>query len=178
MRVGRCAVVLVLVVARYAFAEPPPDAVYVELGGSAFVYSIDYERLLAPEVALRAGVSYLPRVCGGTGCAWIEGSPSTETAPNAALWQFPVTVSYLGFRKGRHGVELGAGGAVTYVSHAGSASGAGAGAFVATFVGYRLQPIEHAGFLLRAGLSLAAGNFHGAGFGMLPWPYVAVGAGF
>jgi hypothetical protein len=51
-------------------------------------------------------------------------------------------------------------------------------------VGYRLQPVDHAGFQFRVGLMALAGNGLGLSspdpktIGILPWGYLSVGASF
>ena len=69
------------------------NAVYLELGGNALIYSINVERLISPHVSIRGGAMLLPNLMSGQG-----------DVVKAA----PVSVSGL-FGKGGHYVEAGAG---------------------------------------------------------------------
>ncbi|MCW8803521.1 MAG: hypothetical protein OQK57_03910, partial [Ignavibacteriaceae bacterium] len=55
------------------------NQLYLELGGNGLVYSLNYERLLTENFALRAGFGYTP------GLILVEGT----------FIQIPVTASYL-----------------------------------------------------------------------------------
>lgn len=124
------AALLALALARPARADdeddgspplPAPNAVYVELGGSALAYSVNYERRVDEHVALRVGVG-----------AW----PSAAVVPFAC---------YALLGGGAHHLELGLGLGVG----AGGGAHAGVQAFAALpSVGYRYQPRE-GGFVFR-----------------------------
>lgn len=73
------------------------EAVYLELGGPTGVASLNYDRLLAEQWALRVGLEV-----DGSGSHWSEWYP-----------QVPLTVSRVHFY-GAHGVELGGGAVLTF----------------------------------------------------------------
>jgi hypothetical protein len=133
-------------------------------------------------VAVRAGFAYLSFSATAT-----DGSQSTS-ASTTYVW-IPITASYVGLRSGKHALEVGAG--VTFLDASGAASGAGAsvsGSGIAprgtAMIGYRLQPVDHAGVQFRIGFIAHYGN--GAAlqdpdptkFGIQPWAYLSLGASF
>ena len=166
-------------------AEPKlaENSIYAEGLGAGLAYSLNYERLVADEVAVRAGFSYM-----SFGASVSSG---TETASASATFMtFPITASYLGVRSGKHALELGGG--TTLMSASGSASGIGAsssgsgfGALGTAMVGYRIHPVEGAGFNFRVGAMALMGKgvslsstSDPAGFGVIPWFYLSLGASF
>ncbi len=62
------------------------NTVYVELGGSALVYSLNYERFISDRATIRVGGAYY-----------------------GSLFVVPVTASYVRLLHGSHGLELGLG---------------------------------------------------------------------
>jgi hypothetical protein len=111
------------------------NAVYLELGGNALLYSLNYERLLPSDVALRAGFGYMSISAAGGGAS-----------ANVTSVGIPLTFSYLGLGGGAAKFELGAGALFQRFSGAAS-TGFGdeieAGTFVplATFIaGLRIAP--------------------------------------
>jgi len=134
-----------------------PNAFYVEGGGPAIFYSVNYERAIS-DVAIRVGAGYY--ASGGT--SWLG---------------VPITVSYLGIGSKKHMFEIGAGVAIHHFSDGAdslSLNSGGDETFVlgTVILGYRLEPPK-GGFMLRAGL---APVFNGSAF--IPWPYVGLGASF
>jgi hypothetical protein len=127
------------------------NTLYVELLGSGGVYSLNYERFVSPEVALRVGAGYVS----------VSGADAT-TSQSVTLFTLPVTVSYTGWRSGGHAFELGAG--VLYASASAKASGSGTSAFASgsgigatAIAGYRYAPPE-GGFNFRAAFTPIAGK--------------------
>ncbi len=121
----------------------------------------------------------------GASAGTTEGTVSASTS----MIFLPITASYLGIRSGKHALELGAG--ATIISVSGSASGFGVNASGSglvpvgnLLVGYRIHPVDGAGFhfrigmgaLVGAGLSFSASD-PGA-IGILPWPYLSLGGSF
>jgi hypothetical protein len=162
--------------------RPAPNSVYVEGLGAGLVYSINYERMVADEVGVRVGFSYLS--FGATASA--GGQTSSASASFVTI---PITASYIGVRRRSSSLELGGGATIAYAS--GSASGVGASAsgsgmtpYGVAMVGYRLHPVDHPGFQLRVGLmalvgqGLALSNADPRALGVLPWGYLSLGASF
>lgn len=157
--------------------KPSPNTIYAEGLGAAIAYSINYERRVIDDLGVRAGFSYL------------SFSASAGTASSSAsLMSFPITASYLGVRGRKSGLEVGGGVNLMYASGAGSSLGresssSGLGALPLAMIGYRLHPVDGAGFNFRVGLMAFAGSGVGfsakAGeFGFLPWGYISFGASF
>jgi hypothetical protein len=162
--------------------RPAPNSIYLEGLGAGLLYSINYERMVANEVGVRAGFSYM-----SFGASASSGTSSSSSS--ATFITIPVTASYIGIRARKHALELGGGATIAYAS--GSASGVGASASGAgvtpyglVMVGYRLHPVDQAGFQLRVGLmalvgqGLALSNANPSAVGVLPWGYLSLGASF
>jgi hypothetical protein len=159
-----------------------PNSIYAEGLGAGLAYSLNYERMVADEVAVRAGFSYLSFGATAT-------SGGQTVGASATFMTFPITASYVGVRSGKHALELGGG--TTLMSASGSASGIGAsssgsgfGALGNALVGYRIHPVEGAGFNFRVGAMALMGKGVGlsvtdpSAFGVLPWFYLSLGASF
>jgi hypothetical protein len=159
------------------------NSLFAELAGAGGIYSINYERMVADEVAVRAGFSYLSM------SASVSAGGDTASS-STTLMTFPITASYLGVHSGKHALELGGG--TTLISSSGtasgtgvSASGSGFGALGTAMVGYAIHPIDGAGFnfrigalmLMGKGVSLSAAHDPTA-FGVAPWGYLSLGASF
>jgi hypothetical protein len=162
--------------------HPAPNSIFLEGLGAGIAYSVDYERLVIDEVGVRLGFSYMSFGASAT------TSQGTQSA-SATFITIPITASYIGIRSGKHSLELGGGTTLAYAS--GSASGIGASAsgagmmpYGVAMVGYRLHPVDHAGFQLRVGLmaivgeGLALSNPDPKSVGVLPWGYLSLGASF
>jgi hypothetical protein len=160
-----------------------PNSIYAEGLGAGLAYSLNYERLVVDDVAVRAGFSYM-----SFGASTTMSNGETIGA-SATFMTFPITASYLGVRSGKHALELGGG--TTLMSASGSASGIGAsssgsgfGALGNAMVGYRFHPIEDAGFNFRVGTMALMGKGVGfsvtdpTAFGVMPWFYLSLGASF
>src|SRR5689334_9560297 len=116
------------------FAE---NTIYAEGLGAGLVYSLNYERMVAESVGVRAGFSYM-----SFGASATVGNETSSAS--ATFMTFPITASYLGIRSGKHALELGGG--ATLISASGTASGVGVsssgsgfGALGDLLVGYRIH---------------------------------------
>ncbi len=159
-----------------------PNSVYAEGLGAGLVYSINYERLVVEDLAVRGGISYL----SFSSTASAGGSSASASSTFITL---PVTASYLGVGSKHHILEMGggmsflyAGGSASGVGY--SSSGSGMTVLPDLLIGYRLHPVNGAGFQFRVGAMAFVGK--GLGFnvtdpnavGVLPWFYLSLGASF
>jgi hypothetical protein len=163
--------------------HPAPNSVYAEGLGAGIVYSVNYERMVIDDVAVRLGFGYLS--VGASASA--AGATSSSSATYLMV---PITASYTGIRtRGGAGLELGGGSTLIYTSASASAlgtatSGAGLTPTVVAMVGFRLHPIDHAGFNFRVGAMALGGqglglqNPNPTSFGFIPWGYISLGASF
>jgi hypothetical protein len=163
--------------------NPSENSIYAEGLGAAIAYSINYERMVIPELGVRVGFSYLSIGASAT-------AGGTTSSESASYLFFPITASYTGIRSGKSALELGAGATILYVTAAANgagvaANGAGVVPFGVAMVGYRLQPIGgKAGFMFRVGVEaliakgLGLSNPDPGSIGFLPWPYISFGASF
>jgi hypothetical protein len=155
------------------------NTIYVEGFGGGLWWSLNYERLVLQDLAVRAGFGYIG----------LEGFDPDGSSASVGFFSIPISVSYLGLGGTSHMFEVGAG--LTIAGYTGSvrsglstSSGSGATAFGQVFGGYRYHPSGHAGFNFRAGVLALLGR--GLGFtgsdpdsiGALPWPYVSGGLSF
>lgn len=167
--------------------QSPPDqlarnTIYVEGLGPGLLWSINYERIVTEDLGVRIGFGYLSMGASAS------TSEATVSASSSMIF-IPMTASYLGIRSGKHALELGAG--VTIISVGGSVSGFGVNASASgivpvgdLIVGYRVHPVDGAGFNFRIGMGALVGT--GLGFsatdptaiGALPWPYLSLGGSF
>jgi hypothetical protein len=158
--------------------EPAPNAIFLEGGGPGLWYSLNYERHVNPDLAVRVGFSYMS-------FSATASSGDTTASASAAFLTFPITVAYVGVP----GLEVGGGATITYVSGAAStglssASGSGMVPLGNVFLGYRSHPMGGAGFqfrigiagLIGKGLSLSADDPEA--IGIIPTLYLSLGAGF
>jgi hypothetical protein len=159
-----------------------PNSIYAEGLGAAIGYSFNYERMVVDQLGVRVGFSYLS--LGASASA-----NGTSSSAGASYFFFPVTASYVGIRSGSSALELGAG--MTFLYASASANGAGVATsasggvpFGVALIGYRLQPVGHPGFMFRIGAEalVASGlglqNPNPNSLGVLPWPYLSLGASF
>ena len=163
--------------------HPAPNSIYLEGLGAGLAYSLNYERMVTDDVGVRGGFSYMSFGASAT------ANGQTVSSAQATFITIPLTVSYIGIRGRSSSLELGGGATLAYAS--GSASGLGSSAsgsgmmpYGVAMVGYRLHPVDHAGFQLRVGLMAIAGeglglsNPNPSSFGVLPWGYLSLGASF
>jgi hypothetical protein len=158
--------------------RPAPNSIYAEGLGAGLAYSVNYERMVIDDLGVRLGVSYMS----------MSASAGTASA-SSSLLTIPLTASYIGIRSGKHSLELGGGATLIRSSGSGSsvgvsASGSGMTALGTAMLGYRIHPVDRAGFHFRVGLMALAGNGLGFSttdpnkFGVLPWFYISFGASF
>lgn len=158
--------------------KPAPNSVFAEGLGAGLAYSINYERRVIDDLGVRVGFSYMS-----------FSATAGSSNSSSSFMTFPITAEYLGIRSGKHALELGGGMTLAYSSASSSslgysASGSGVSPFGVAFIGYRLHPVDHAGFQFRVGaMALAAkglslSNKDPEAFGVLPWLYLSFGAGF
>lgn len=121
--------------------QPARNGAYLELLGNGGLYSLNYERLLAPALGGRVGIMTF----GGEG----------EEGDRVRIILAPVMANYLA-GGGPHRLEVGAGPVIAYAAGTireddiGEVSGIGVAA-TAT-LGYRYHP-PAGGFIFRAGLT-------------------------
>jgi hypothetical protein len=138
--------------------------------------------MVIDQLVVRAGFGYLSIGVG-------QNANGTSSGASATYLFFPITASYVGIRSGRNALELGGGVTLLYVSAAANgggvaASGAGIVPFGVAMVGYRNQPVGEPGFMFRVGIEVLAApgfglqNPNPASIGVLPWPYLSLGASF
>ncbi len=135
------------------------NAFYVELGGNGIFYSLNYDRLVTPNVAARAGVMLFRA----------EDNESNGVGVVVA----PVVVSYL-FGEGNSHFEagLGLGLATASIDHVDFGEEFDQTVYGTGVLGYRYQP-ETGGVVFRAGLTpvFNAENF-------APWIGLSIGYAF
>jgi hypothetical protein len=166
-----CVAAAVMLAPSWASAQSQRTAfqtVYLELGGNGLWYSLNYERILPQNVALRVGASYL-------------SMSATAGAATSSVSSFgvPLTASYLGLGGVSHKLELGGG--VVFERFSGQASSgfgekaAGGGLYpLATFImGYRYAPAR-GGFNFKLALTPV---WH-PDLGSFMWGGLAFGVGF
>jgi hypothetical protein len=160
-----------------------PNSIYAEGLGAGFLYSVNYERVVIDDLAVRAGFSYWSVSASASAGGQTSSSSYSQ-------WTIPITVSYLGVRSRNKMLELGGG--MTLFNQAESASAGGSSASAGglapigtVLIGYRLHPVEGAGFHFRVGamamggkgMSLSADHDPNA-FGIMPWGYLSLGGAF
>ncbi|SRR5579883_1150008 len=163
--------------------HPAPNSIFAEGLGAGLLYSINYERMVIDDLGVRVGFSYTSFGASAT------APDGTTSSASASFITIPITASYIGVRSRKHALELGGGATIAYAS--GSASGVGASAsgsgvlpYGVVMVGYRLHPVDHAGFQFRVGLmalvgeGLALSSPNPSAVGVLPWGYLSLGASF
>jgi len=122
--------------------------IYLELGGTSLLYSLNYEHFLNPDLAVRVGFSYIS-------VSAVATNGMTTDSATASWATVPLMAEYLGLRNGAHSLEVGAGVNFMYMSgHASTfdstASFTGVTAVPAANIGYRYSDPK-GGFVFRAG---------------------------
>jgi hypothetical protein len=142
-------------------AAPAWNSIYLEGGGSAVAYSLNYERLLSNKLGLRIGFGYLP----------VSNSTGTK---HASITSAPLTLNWFPFSDTTSSSKLEIGAGLSYVDLTKAAYGF---AVVNTIgytaiVGYRYQPWD-GGFLFRIAFTpvIIAADFHA-------WGGISFGYGF
>jgi hypothetical protein len=162
--------------------KPAANSVFLEGMGAGLFYSINYERRVIDDLGVRAGFSYLTLSTSAS-------AGGVDASSSASYLTIPITASYLGVRGRRSGLELGGGMTLAYTSAAASSgitasSDSGMTALGTAMVGYRLHPVDHAGFQFRVGVmalaakGLSLSNPDPESFGVFAWFYLSAGAGF
>ena len=161
-----------------------PNSVWAEGFGPGIIYSVNYERVIIDNLALRGGFSYR----SVSSSASVNGQ--TTASASSSQWTIPITVSYLGVRDRNKMLEVGGG--MTLYNRAESASAGGTSASAGgltpvgtVHVGYRLHPVEGSGFNFRIGAMAMAGNGMSlsanadpSAFAIMPWGYISFGGSF
>ena len=129
----------------------PQSTFYVELLGSAILYSFNYDYRMARHAAVRAGIE----AWGGNGDAVVA---------------FPLTVSALIGGRGKGSFEIGGG--PVFLAGTDNLQDFDGEIIFSTFVAFRLQPPE-GGFFMRAGIGPVFG-----GGDWLIWPALSFGYSF
>jgi hypothetical protein len=162
--------------------KPAANSVFLEGLGAGLFYSVNYERRVIDDLGVRAGFGYVSLTTSAS-------AGGAEATSSASYLTIPITASYLGVRGRRSGLELGGGMTLAYTGAAASSgvvasSDSGMSAIGTAMVGYRLHPVDHAGFQFRVGVmalaakGLSLSNPDPNAFGVLPWFYLSAGAGF
>lgn len=165
---------------RMVSVRPQPEermrnVLYGGLFGAGIAYSLNYERLLFPELGIRIGVGYYPDLATET-----TTLGSTTETRSADLLAIPISVSYLGIGTAASIFELGGGlTALTLVGDAsagfGDGSASGTTVLGTLHAGWRYHPVRQSGFMFRIGLMALVGDFAG---GIFPWLYLSGGLAF
>src|SRR5260370_24642296 len=127
------------------------SCICIELGGNGAWYSLNYERFVMDEAAIRIGGMFMSLSASAT------GGGTTSTA-SASWFAAPLMFSYLGIGSANHKLELGAGATMMYFSGSGTnnfRSSINASGFVmapTATVGYRYVPTA-GGFNFKAGFT-------------------------
>lgn len=143
------------------------NTLYLEVLGSAALYSINYERFLSDDVSFRLGGSMISLTAS-----------DTVSSTSVTMLTVPITLSYLGMSQGNHAFEVGGGATIVSLSakatDSGSVSAFGSASGVAgtAIVGYRYAP-RAGGLNFRAAFT----PLFGSG-GFVPWFGLAIGYGF
>lgn len=149
--------VLAVLAVPHARAQRGRTAVYAELLGNGVFYSVNVERRVRPDVALRVGAAYVSN----------DGTGDDPLVTNDVF--LPVMANYLTGR-GNHHFELGGGIVVLLVT-----SGDGpASALPTSTVGYRYQR-PGGGLVFRAGLMP---TYFPEVESVLPWAGTSLGYAF
>jgi hypothetical protein len=144
------------------------NVLYAELGGNGFAYTLNYERFVNDDVALRAGVGFISASTPNAG----GGSAS------AGVYWAPLMVNYLGIGGRSSKLELGVGVVPFYFSASVSDgfvkdSASGVHLVGTASIAYRYVPPE-GGFNFKVGVA----PLFSSAFGMLAIPGLAFGMAF
>lgn len=150
------------------------NSIFVEGMGAGLFYSLNYERVIGFGLAARIGFAY-----------WSMSASAGTASAKLTTVAIPIAINYIGLSRGSHGLEIGAGTTLYYVSGEASsggvaASGSGMTAWGNLNVGYRYQP-RRMGFQFRIGFQMLIGrglgwsNLDPTAVGAFPWGYISVG---
>lgn len=154
--------------------EAPRNNVFAEAFGAGLWYSLNYERILVPSLAVRVGFSFLSASFGGI--------------DRTQFLSIPVTAHLLLNSSRRNQFDVSLGATMIWASNLNRLSnlldpGAGAVVWGTAGLGYRIQP-RRTGFHFRVGGGALFGKGIPMGLdlsakrGLLPWIYVGAGASF
>jgi len=161
-----------LALALPAAAEEPVsrtqhNVLYLELGGNALIYSVNYERFFTDDLAVRVGAGFMS----------VTGTDNAGASARVSLLLAPLMLGWTGARSGGHAFEVGGG---LLLAHAGASLkdtggtdfASGSRVWPTATLGYRFAPLS-GGFHFKAAFTpvLADANF-------LPWFGVSAGVIF
>ncbi len=143
------------------------NSVFVELGGNALLYSVNYDHKFFDHASARIGAMYFS----------VSADDPNSLNGRVSVFLAPIMANYL-VGDGNSRLELGAGLVVAGASGSGTVDNEqldefrGGGVGFTSTVGYRLQPRD-GGFLFRIGFTpiIAPGTF-------IPWFGLSFGASF
>ncbi len=143
------------------------NSVFVELGGNALLYSVNYDHKFFDHASARIGAMYFS----------VSADDPNSLNGRVSVFLAPIMANYL-VGDGNSRLELGAGLVVAGASGSGTVENEqldefrGGGVGFTSTVGYRLQPRD-GGFLFRIGFTpiIAPGTF-------IPWFGLSFGASF
>jgi hypothetical protein len=160
----------------YTEGAPPPvldktrtakNGLFVELLGNGIFYSLNYERFVTDDIAIRLGVGYFS----------LSASAGSSSA-SASIFSLPLMFEYMGIGSADDKLELGIGPLIFYTSASASgigdtAKGSGTFLFGTATIGYRHIPHD-GGFNFKIGFTPIFGKF-----GFVPYlPGIGAGAVF
>lgn len=144
------------------------NVLYLELGGNALIYSINYERYFTDDLALRLGAGFMSVTASDN---------ASGASARASLLLAPLMLGYTGARSGAHAFEVGGGLLLARASASVNDTGgtdfaSGTEVWPTATLGYRYAPFA-GGFHFKAAFTpvLASKNF-------LPWFGVSAGVVF
>lgn len=152
------------------------NSMFVELGGSGVMYSLNYERFFLQDAAVRVGAMYF-------GISSSATSGTTTDSASASWLAIPILAEYTGVRQGNHALELGVGIEPMHFSATASSDGTfgAANGWLMTgtaAIGYRYQN-PAGGFLFRATFTpLFVFSPAQGGSAFVPWGGVSFGYSF
>lgn len=122
-----------------------PSAIYAEILGSGLIPTINYDRMVADNFSVHAGIGYLP-----LGTVASDGNGNSLTA---SITTIPVGVSWFPFGATSSKLEIGVSAFYAdLVAKSFSHTAAGNGIGYGGILGYRLEPLD-GGFLFRVAIT-------------------------
>jgi hypothetical protein len=148
------------------------NSIYLELGGNALLYSINFDRMISPDMGARIGIGYMGLSTGTAPTDGPDHNASVSVLLVPATFNFFVS-SHDGNHVGSSKLELGLGVALVDINgDFGGTTFSGAGVGGTATIGYRYQPYD-GGFLFRIGFTpvFASSTF-------FPWGGISFGLTF
>ena len=162
------------------FQPMAENSLYVELGGNGFVYSLNYDRMIAEDVSVRFGFEYFSLSAKDTN----SESETNGAGVKIGSYFIPATLNFFvtshdNGRAGSSKLEIGAGPLILFVTGTGTGTLAGksvSGSVIGATgtVGYRYQPYD-GGFVFRIGFTPI---YFRDWLGLLPFAGISVGYAF